>query len=194
MIVCFWFIISANLLAIAKPLFFAYVIPISVWIANFGKWKRNLIKPRRDCSFLVKLDILPLKRESFQWIYCFYAGFFTIYSQCGFWDLAVVCFFWASRALSPLKIKCPKYHLVGLVLWFLLLWGLKLLSIFNSVFDQGGVQRVHLLDGTIGGVLLKELFQRDGVGTMVARYATSLADISLKLFSSYISFPWMFSL
>ncbi|KAL7221727.1 hypothetical protein ACSBR1_023634 [Camellia fascicularis] len=33
---------------------------------------------------------------------------------------------------------------------------------------RGGVQRVHLLDGTIGGVLLMELFQRDGVGTMVA--------------------------
>ncbi|XAR51375.1 Amino-acid N-acetyltransferase, partial [Bertholletia excelsa] len=33
---------------------------------------------------------------------------------------------------------------------------------------RGGVQRVHLLDGTIGGVLLLELFQRDGVGTMVA--------------------------
>ncbi|KAL9158305.1 hypothetical protein ABFS82_08G059100 [Erythranthe guttata] len=33
---------------------------------------------------------------------------------------------------------------------------------------RGGVQRVHLLDGTTGGVLLKELFQRDGVGTMVA--------------------------
>ncbi|KAF7136627.1 hypothetical protein RHSIM_Rhsim08G0093000 [Rhododendron simsii] len=32
----------------------------------------------------------------------------------------------------------------------------------------GGVQRVHLVDGTIGGVLLLELFQRDGVGTMVA--------------------------
>ncbi|XP_022775099.1 probable amino-acid acetyltransferase NAGS1, chloroplastic isoform X1 [Durio zibethinus] len=33
---------------------------------------------------------------------------------------------------------------------------------------QGGVQRVHLLDGTIGGVLLLELFKRDGMGTMVA--------------------------
>ncbi|KAE9466788.1 hypothetical protein C3L33_01312, partial [Rhododendron williamsianum] len=33
---------------------------------------------------------------------------------------------------------------------------------------RGGVQRVHLVDGTIGGVLLLELFQRDGVGTMVA--------------------------
>ncbi|KAL8151495.1 hypothetical protein V2J09_021303 [Rumex salicifolius] len=33
---------------------------------------------------------------------------------------------------------------------------------------RGGVQRVHLLDGTAGGVLLLELFQRDGVGTMVA--------------------------
>ncbi|KAL2906506.1 putative amino-acid acetyltransferase NAGS2 chloroplastic [Bienertia sinuspersici] len=33
---------------------------------------------------------------------------------------------------------------------------------------KGGVQRVHLLDGTVGGVLLLELFQRDGVGTMVA--------------------------
>ncbi|XP_020548053.1 probable amino-acid acetyltransferase NAGS1, chloroplastic [Sesamum indicum] len=36
---------------------------------------------------------------------------------------------------------------------------------------RGGVERVHLLDGTIGGVVLKELFQRDGVGTMVGRYA-----------------------
>ncbi|XP_022886008.1 probable amino-acid acetyltransferase NAGS2, chloroplastic isoform X1 [Olea europaea var. sylvestris] len=33
---------------------------------------------------------------------------------------------------------------------------------------RGGVQRVHLLDGTNAGVLLKELFQRDGAGTMVA--------------------------
>ncbi|XP_074304563.1 putative amino-acid acetyltransferase NAGS2, chloroplastic [Silene latifolia] len=33
---------------------------------------------------------------------------------------------------------------------------------------RGGVQRVHLLDGTGSGVLLLELFQRDGVGTMVA--------------------------
>uniref|UniRef100_A0A5B6Z401 amino-acid N-acetyltransferase n=1 Tax=Davidia involucrata TaxID=16924 RepID=A0A5B6Z401_DAVIN len=33
---------------------------------------------------------------------------------------------------------------------------------------RGGVQRVHLIDGTISGVLLLELFQRDGVGTMVA--------------------------
>ncbi|KAK2998537.1 hypothetical protein RJ639_023199 [Escallonia herrerae] len=33
---------------------------------------------------------------------------------------------------------------------------------------RGGVQRVHLLDGTSAGVLLKELFQRDGAGTMVA--------------------------
>ncbi|KAJ6732677.1 AMINO-ACID ACETYLTRANSFERASE [Salix koriyanagi] len=35
---------------------------------------------------------------------------------------------------------------------------------------KGGVQRVHLLDGTISGVLLLELFKRDGMGTMVARY------------------------
>ncbi|XVF59250.1 hypothetical protein PTKIN_Ptkin07bG0260900 [Pterospermum kingtungense] len=33
---------------------------------------------------------------------------------------------------------------------------------------RGGVERVHLLDGTIGGVLLLELFKRDGMGTMVA--------------------------
>ncbi|KAM3709128.1 hypothetical protein ACB094_02G149600 [Castanea mollissima] len=33
---------------------------------------------------------------------------------------------------------------------------------------RGGVQRVHLLDGTKGGVLLLELFTRDGLGTMVA--------------------------
>ncbi|GFY81069.1 N-acetyl-l-glutamate synthase 1 [Actinidia rufa] len=33
---------------------------------------------------------------------------------------------------------------------------------------RGGVHRVHLVDGTVGGVLLMELFQRDGVGTLVA--------------------------
>ncbi|OVA05890.1 GNAT domain [Macleaya cordata] len=33
---------------------------------------------------------------------------------------------------------------------------------------RGGVQRVHLLDGTRCGALLLELFKRDGVGTMVA--------------------------
>ncbi|CAN6450131.1 unnamed protein product [Victoria cruziana] len=33
---------------------------------------------------------------------------------------------------------------------------------------RGGVQRVHLLDGTLRGALLLELFTRDGVGTMVA--------------------------
>ncbi|KAL0381512.1 UNVERIFIED_CONTAM: putative amino-acid acetyltransferase NAGS1, chloroplastic [Sesamum angustifolium] len=38
----------------------------------------------------------------------------------------------------------------------------------NFLAAKGGVERVHILDGTIGGVLLKELFQRDGVGTMVA--------------------------
>ncbi|KAK3411935.1 probable amino-acid acetyltransferase NAGS1, chloroplastic [Eucalyptus grandis] len=31
-----------------------------------------------------------------------------------------------------------------------------------------GVQRVHLVDGTLDGALLLELFQRDGIGTMVA--------------------------
>ncbi|XP_023757955.1 probable amino-acid acetyltransferase NAGS2, chloroplastic [Lactuca sativa] len=34
---------------------------------------------------------------------------------------------------------------------------------------RGGVKRVHLLDGNICGVLLKELFQSNGVGTMVAK-------------------------
>ncbi|EOA16247.1 hypothetical protein CARUB_v10004393mg [Capsella rubella] len=33
---------------------------------------------------------------------------------------------------------------------------------------RGGVKRVHLLDGTISGSLLLELFKRDGLGTMVA--------------------------
>ncbi|XP_020702072.1 probable amino-acid acetyltransferase NAGS2, chloroplastic isoform X2 [Dendrobium catenatum] len=33
---------------------------------------------------------------------------------------------------------------------------------------RGGVQRVHVIDGTLGGALLLELFTRDGVGTMVA--------------------------
>ncbi|MQM07878.1 hypothetical protein Taro_040723 [Colocasia esculenta] len=33
---------------------------------------------------------------------------------------------------------------------------------------RGGVKRVHIIDGTLGGALLLELFTRDGVGTMVA--------------------------
>lgn len=33
---------------------------------------------------------------------------------------------------------------------------------------RGGVQRVHLLDATIEGVLLLELYSRDGIGTMIA--------------------------
>ncbi|KAL5729649.1 amino-acid N-acetyltransferase [Ranunculus cassubicifolius] len=33
---------------------------------------------------------------------------------------------------------------------------------------RGGVQRVHLIDGTTQGALLLELFKRDGVGTMIA--------------------------
>ncbi|XP_010437198.1 PREDICTED: probable amino-acid acetyltransferase NAGS2, chloroplastic isoform X3 [Camelina sativa] len=33
---------------------------------------------------------------------------------------------------------------------------------------RGGVKRVHLLDGTISGSLLLELFKRDGMGTMIA--------------------------
>lgn len=45
-----------------------------------------------------------------------------------------------------------------------------------SHFWQGGVQRVHLLDGTVGGALLLELFQRDGIGTMVARCIFSLVS------------------
>ncbi|RLN17197.1 putative amino-acid acetyltransferase NAGS1, chloroplastic isoform X1 [Panicum miliaceum] len=35
--------------------------------------------------------------------------------------------------------------------------------------NHGGVQRVHIVDGTVGGSLLLELFTRDGVGTMIAR-------------------------
>ncbi|CAH2061428.1 unnamed protein product [Thlaspi arvense] len=44
---------------------------------------------------------------------------------------------------------------------------LTLVLLFDYYF-QGGVKRVHLLDGTISGVLLLELFKRDGMGTMVA--------------------------
>jgi hypothetical protein len=44
-------------------------------------------------------------------------------------------------------------------------------NILSSFFScQGGVQRVHIVDGTVGGSLLLELFTRDGVGTMIARY------------------------
>lgn len=38
------------------------------------------------------------------------------------------------------------------------------------LYCQAGVKRVHLLDGTIDGVLSLELTTRDGKGTMVARY------------------------
>ncbi|KAK6125353.1 hypothetical protein DH2020_040906 [Rehmannia glutinosa] len=51
---------------------------------------------------------------------------------------------------------------------------------------RGGVQRVHLLDGTIGGVLLKELFQRDGVGTMVARSPPQMKP-RLTIFYRFVS-------
>ncbi|KAH7435721.1 hypothetical protein KP509_06G076900 [Ceratopteris richardii] len=46
---------------------------------------------------------------------------------------------------------------------------------------RGGVQRVHLLDATIEGVLLLELYSRDGIGTMIAsdRYeGTRAAEVS----------------
>ncbi|KAI4382110.1 hypothetical protein MLD38_008114 [Melastoma candidum] len=55
--------------------------------------------------------------------------------------------------------------------------GLELQSRMNGYISElaaaafvcrGGVPRVHLLDGTIGGALLLELLQRDGIGTMVA--------------------------
>lgn len=54
-------------------------------------------------------------------------------------------------------------------------------------YYQGGVQRVHLLDGTIGGVLLLELFKRDGMGTMVARYAT-FSNVFQKIFYGKLYF------
>ncbi|KAI3441004.1 uncharacterized protein J3R85_002843 [Psidium guajava] len=40
--------------------------------------------------------------------------------------------------------------------------------IVAALVCRRGVQRVHLIDGTLGGALLLELFQRDGIGTMVA--------------------------
>lgn len=42
---------------------------------------------------------------------------------------------------------------------------------------QGGVQRVHIIDGTVDGSLLLELFTRDGAGTMIARYSKALLPI-----------------
>ncbi|XP_019701408.1 probable amino-acid acetyltransferase NAGS1, chloroplastic isoform X2 [Elaeis guineensis] len=56
--------------------------------------------------------------------------------------------------------------------------GEELLSTSNGCLSElaaaayvcrGGVQRVHIVDGTLSGALLLELFTRDGVGTMVAR-------------------------
>jgi hypothetical protein len=44
---------------------------------------------------------------------------------------------------------------------------------------QGGVQRVHIIDGTVGGSLLLELFTRDGAGTLIARYTETLVALYL---------------
>ena len=44
---------------------------------------------------------------------------------------------------------------------------------------QGGVQRVHLLHGTVGGAILLELFKRDDMGTMVARFVFYLFQESV---------------
>ena len=41
---------------------------------------------------------------------------------------------------------------------------------------------MHLLDGTIGGVLLLELFKRDGMGTMVARQVSFFNIFFSKLY------------
>ena len=43
------------------------------------------------------------------------------------------------------------------------------------------MQRVHLLDGIVGGVVLLELFKRDGMGTMVARFVSFLFQASVYL-------------
>lgn len=53
---------------------------------------------------------------------------------------------------------------------------------------KGGVKRVHLLDGTISGVLLLELFKRDGMGTMVARYVHSFFFSSLAYTPGFLVF------
>nr|CAB3454790.1 unnamed protein product [Digitaria exilis] len=44
---------------------------------------------------------------------------------------------------------------------------------------HGGVQRVHIIDGTVDGSLLLELFTRDGAGTMIARYSKAHLPIFL---------------
>lgn len=61
------------------------------------------------------------------------------------------------------------------------------LPIIFFLLNQGGVPRVHLLDGTTGGALLLELFQRDGIGTMVARYAVSLFGCFFNLYIILVS-------
>jgi len=55
-----------------------------------------------------------------------------------------------------------------LIVCLLIFFCPNVISFFPSC--QGGVQRVHIVDGTVGGSLLLELFTRDGVGTMIARY------------------------
>ena len=45
---------------------------------------------------------------------------------------------------------------------------------------RGGVQRVHIIDGTVDGSLLLELFTRDGAGTMIARYSIALLSFFFK--------------
>lgn len=74
----------------------------------------------------------------------------------------------ADDALLPLEQSTENYRFISFTLHLKTFASFLMVSV--TVCYQGGVQRVHLLDGTIAGVLLKELYQRDGVGTMVARF------------------------
>jgi hypothetical protein len=56
---------------------------------------------------------------------------------------------------------------------------------------QGGVQRVHIIDGCVDGSLLLELFTRDGAGTMIARYFEAL--VFLKCFAQICCFSAHFN-
>ncbi|KAG6767777.1 hypothetical protein POTOM_026663 [Populus tomentosa] len=69
-------------------------------------------------------------------------------------------------AAAAFVCKFGHYGVISLILVLQMLCNFKNSGYLG--YEQGGVQRVHLLDGTISGVLLLELFKRDGMGTMVA--------------------------
>ena len=95
-----------------------------------------------------------------------------------YYDPLNILFTWGN------SIWCTSLH-VSFVLFTHWCCSFFLIRISFSLHVQGGVQRVHIIDGTVGGSLLLELFTRDGAGTLIARYIETLDAFHI---------PWNISL